>query len=177
MKCEKCQTNEATFFYEETVNGKTKTYHLCRNCAAELRENGTLQFTLSDDTPFSLFPSMPDLLGGLFGLTAPQKRTSTAKTCPACGADWKTLAAKGKVCCPVCYETFGEELEATLRRIHGNVTHTGRAPALTRAVNEKKTRLANAKSELSRAIAEERFERAAELRDEIRTLESEKEEN
>ena len=43
MKCEKCKQNEATFFYEETVNGKTRSYHLCRDCAEKMKESGELQ--------------------------------------------------------------------------------------------------------------------------------------
>lgn len=35
MKCEKCNQNEAQFYYKETVNGKTTEKHLCADCAHE----------------------------------------------------------------------------------------------------------------------------------------------
>ena len=36
MLCQKCQKKEATTYYQETVNGKTTTLHLCEDCAKEL---------------------------------------------------------------------------------------------------------------------------------------------
>ena len=97
MKCEKCNKNEATFFYEETVNGKSRSYHLCAECAKALRESGEIKLDFEEKTPFSLFEDFspfPNLLGGIFGLPqgAPPK---IGKTCPACGATWEDLAARG----------------------------------------------------------------------------------
>jgi protein arginine kinase activator len=78
-----------------------------------------------------------------------------------------------KAFCPECYTTFLEELRPTLRSLHGNVTHTGRAPAGRRAQQEKRDKLASLKAQLGEAIKEENFEEAAKLRDEIRGLEKE----
>lgn len=172
MKCEKCKEKEATFFYEESVNGETRAFHLCRNCAEKMKQSGELQFSMDEDMPFSFFPSVPNLLGGLFGLpTGTQKRSSGSKTCPGCGSCWADIASDGKVSCPLCYETFREELASTLRQVHGNVSHTGRAPAKRRAVNEKKQKLERCRKELRQAIETENFERAAQLRDEIKEME------
>lgn len=35
MKCEKCGKNEVTYYYKETVNGKTTEKRLCTDCARE----------------------------------------------------------------------------------------------------------------------------------------------
>lgn len=35
MKCEKCNNNEANFYYKSTINGKTTERHLCTECARE----------------------------------------------------------------------------------------------------------------------------------------------
>ncbi len=35
MKCEKCNKNEANYYYRETINGKTTEKHLCADCAKE----------------------------------------------------------------------------------------------------------------------------------------------
>ena len=43
MLCEKCKKRTATVFYNENINGKTKSYSLCAECAAKMREAGELQ--------------------------------------------------------------------------------------------------------------------------------------
>lgn len=175
MKCEKCKKNEATFFYEETVNGKTRSYRLCADCAKALQQSGEIPTAGFDTAPYPFFEDIspfPDLLGGLFGLPAAAPRQKNRKTCPACGATWEDLAANGKVSCPKCYETFADELQGTLRSLHGNVTHTGRAPAARRAKQEKADKLAELKAELKAAVEAENFEKAASLRDEIRGMEA-----
>ncbi|MBE6555854.1 MAG: hypothetical protein E7663_06470 [Ruminococcaceae bacterium] len=165
MKCEKCLQNEATYYYEETVNGKTRSLHLCAECAKKMQSG---QIPKEDSAPDLFSSPLPDLLGDLFGLSP--KKTESAKRCPDCGALWQDLVSCGKACCPTCYKTFAQELERTVRAIHGNVTHTGRAPAGFRAVHEKEQRIAALKKELAAAITDENFEKAAELRDEIRKL-------
>ena len=168
MKCEKCNQNEATFFYKETVNGKTRALHLCADCAEEMREAGELRMELPDfDTPFVTFPNF---FGDLFAL--PEKASKrNAKTCPGCGATWQDIVDLGKARCPECYRTFADELDATVRSMHGNVSHTGRAPQKLRAAHEKENQLTDLKKQLKEAIEQEQFEEAATLRDKIHALE------
>ena len=168
MKCDNCKQNEATFFYEENVNGKVRSLHLCPDCAAKMK--GEHPFTDGFALP-SLDPLQQSLFGGLFGFSPMIKETK--KTCPGCNAAWSDLRKAGKAFCPECYATFGEELAPTLRSLHGNVTHTGRAPADRREARAKQDRLTSLKAQLSAAIAEEKFEEAAKLRDEIRQMERE----
>ncbi|MBQ3482985.1 MAG: UvrB/UvrC motif-containing protein [Clostridia bacterium] len=162
MKCEKCNQNEATVFYKESVNGKVRSLHLCAACAAEQQSAH----------PF-FSPSYPDnLLGELFGLAAHGKpHRDEARRCPDCGATWSDLLRDGKACCPKCYTAFADLLEPTVRQLHGNVTHAGRAPAARRAVREKESRLTELKRQLQEAVAAENYEQAAKLRDEIRGME------
>ncbi|MBR7182325.1 MAG: UvrB/UvrC motif-containing protein, partial [Clostridia bacterium] len=99
------------------------------------------------------------------------KKPASGKACPSCKTTWRELASRGRPGCPQCYLTCGEELEPTLRSMHGNTTHTGRAPAKASEKRERESRLAALRREMSEAIASENFERAATLRDEIRALE------
>ena len=114
-----------------------------------------------------------DLLNGLFGFSAPPAGKESKTACPDCGAVWADLVKTGKAVCPRCYQTFGEALQGTLRSLHGNVTHTGRAPAGRRAEKERKDKLSELRRALGEAIATENFEDAARIRDEIRALERE----
>lgn len=173
MKCENCKQNEATFFYEETINGQSRSVRLCAECAAKMKAGEKLFSEQSDAFSFPSFTQLHNnFLDGLFGITAPSTK-ETAKSCPLCGATWGDLLKSSKAFCPECYTTFLEELRPTLRSLHGNVTHTGRAPAGRRAQQEKRDKLASLKAQLGEAIKEENFEEAAKLRDEIRGLEKE----
>lgn len=161
MICESCKKKEATVFYEESVNGNKRSYSLCAACAAAKEKDGEIGFFT--------FPHHDDLFGSLLGLSpVPTQRT---KTCERCGASAKDLQKSGRLGCPACYETFKEELEGTVRSIHGNTKHVGRAPARFRQGREKQDKLASLRAQLKEAIANEAFEQAAALRDEIRSLE------
>ncbi len=168
MKCEYCNEKEATFFYEQTLNGKTKSMRLCTNCAAKLQSEGKLHHNLSTDF---WGDAVPDLFGELFGLP---KRINVqeinGKSCPTCGSHWEEIAAVGRAFCPDCYTAFREELMPGIRSIHGNVTHIGHMPAKLAGAAEKKNKLETLRKALTSAIAEENFEEAARLRDEIRSL-------
>ncbi len=175
MLCEKCKKKEATIFYEETINGKSRSYSLCSDCAEAMKQSGELYLNqgLGDSLlGVSPFGSIADnFFGGLFGL--PENVRTSKKVCPLCHASFDDFRRNGKAGCPACYETFSGELQSTIRSIHGNLKHIGRSPAKFKKRQENKTRLEDLKSELKNAITAENFEKAAELRDQIRAIEAE----
>lgn len=155
MKCNKCQ-NEASFFYNETVNGQKSSLALCTDCAREAGFfTGATTKSLEDD---------------LYSVLFQKKQSPPDKSCPTCGTTWKSIAHKGMVGCADCYKAFREELSTSIRRMHGNTKHVGRAPALLREKQEKETHIAALRCALQAAIKAENFEEAARLRDEIRAL-------
>ena len=168
MKCEHCTQQEATCFYQINTNGSVSSYALCGSCAAKMGLSSHTQ-----QYPFGGFAQdIGHLFDGFFTVPAKPTQKST-KACPDCGATWREIAASGKVFCAGCYNAFREELEPTLRSLHANAIHTGRAPVKQRTHREKNEKLAALREELKLAIQEENFEKAAILRDEIRTLEKE----
>lgn len=175
MMCEKCKKNKATVFYEENINGKKRSYSLCEDCAAELQKSGELPQTEDIFDSFSFaspFAALHDsLFGSLFALPSDARQRTDEKRCPSCGSTLEDFSRRGKAGCPDCYKTFSEELDPTIRSIHGNAKHSGRAPLRLRAKREKDDELKKLKKALKDAIAEERFEEAAELRDRIRNME------
>jgi protein arginine kinase activator len=185
MLCERCKKNEASVFYRENINGIEKRYSLCSECAAKAQEKGEFDMTMPDfsadpfGSMFAPFKSIGSLFNSVFApvtepaYLAPGSKEAV-KRCPLCGSVFNDFVNDGKVGCPECYDTFAPELDRTIKRIHGNVTHTGRAPKLFAAKLNKKKRLAALKEELKKTIEEQNFERSAQLRDEIRALEDEK---
>jgi len=173
MLCEKCGKKEATFYYKENVNGVEKSYTLCSDCAAELQKNGTISGTTMSGDPFGqlhkLF-SEDKLFGSLFNAGLKQPESRETPKCPLCGSTFAQLAKNGKVGCPGCYEAFEAELMPSIRRIHGRSTHTGKIPVRCREQNERKQKIAAMEKELKESVASENYERAAELRDQLRTL-------
>ncbi len=171
MLCETCKKRTATVFYNENINGKTRSYSLCGECAAKLREKGELQDITSMIGSFAdPFSSLQDdLFGGFFGIPTPLP-LSTQKKCPSCESTYAQISKSGKVGCPQCYTTFREELSRLIASVHGTTSHKGDVPARHRAKKERDHRLQELKAELQTAIQNENYEHAATLRDEIRTL-------
>ena len=127
-----------------------------------------------DDREFCrpvLRTSRPVLLGVLRNAhsAAPEKK------CPVCGSTYSDIAESGKVGCPACYETFGDELSHLIQSVHGTTTHTGNVPSRHRAKKERDEKRKTLRRELDEAIKAEEYERAAKLRDEIRALENQNE--
>ncbi len=172
MLCEKCKKRTATVFYNENMNGKVHSYSLCGECAAKLREKGEIQDITSMIGSFAdPFSELHDqFFSGFFGLS-PQKIAPTQKKCPACASTYSEIARSGRVGCPTCYETFEDELSGLIASLHTGTAHVGNAPSRHRAKRERSNQLKTLKKELQTAIATEEYERAVELRDQIRALE------
>ncbi len=160
--CEHCGKQLAEVFYQENRNGKVKEMSLCGDCAKKLGVTG--HFAQED-----LFASFP-----LFsGITREIKKE---KSCPVCGKSLSHIQKSGKFGCSVCYDTFGEALDFSPFVGTG---YQGEPLTKPRKKEEPKTEETGKaestealRKELKRAVAEENYEKAAQLRDEIRAREA-----
>ena len=152
MLCSKCGKRQASVHYKQVVNGKLTELYLCPQCANSMNAFG-----------------FDDFLPNLFGKVM-SSHSQPSITCPKCGMTITKLSKEGKIRCSKCCDIFNEFLTPTLKRIHGNVKHIGKRPKSTPAVNTE-SGLDSLKSELRKAIAEERYEEAAHIRDKIKALE------
>lgn len=161
MICQFCKKREASIHFTNVVGNKVDKIHICHQCA---EEKG---FDYLKKSNFA----MGDLISGLFESSATEAETGTTKTsCPNCGTVFATFKKVGKLGCSQCYESFEAELLPLLRSIHGNTTHMGKVPKrFCQQVNLQR-RVMELQEELSRAVEREEYERAAEIRDEIKTL-------
>jgi len=163
--CDLCGENPAVVHLTQVVDNQTTTSHLCERCATE-------KGLYTPSPP----PNLPlaDFLAKMGG-AAPKEGEGDPDSdlsCPFCGLTASAFKELGRLGCPQCYSTFGTSLRGLLRRIHGGTQHVGKVylppdPSTT----EVEKRLEGLRKRLQRAIDAEDFERAAELRDEIRTLE------
>jgi protein arginine kinase activator len=173
MLCEKCKKRTATVFYNENINGKVCSYSLCGECAAKLHEKGEIQDITSMAGSFAdPFSELQDhFFSGFFGFPV-HKSLHSEKKCPTCHSSYGEIAKKGKAGCADCYTTFAEELEHLIHSIHGTTHHTGSVPARQRAIEARTEQIKTLKAKLTEAVAQEDYETAARLRDEIRSLEN-----
>lgn len=162
MLCSKCGKNPATTHIKSSINGVTEQHYLCSDCARAYSAQNSM--------------SLGSLIGSFFGDTLKtQSISDTRKRCTGCGMCFDDIAKSGKVGCDKCYETFLDQLLPSLQRMHGRSRHAGKTPIGCAPTDTVQDKIARLKSELEKAVAEQNFEQAATLRDEIKRLESEDE--
>jgi protein arginine kinase activator len=164
MYCEECKEKPATVHLTQMFDGKKVEIHLCEECAAK---KGVQMFA-----PDNIL-SIPQLLGSFFGSSNMQelKSPADAVACPNCGMRFLDIKQTGKLGCSECYTVFERNMEPILRRIHGNSRHIGRIPARGGEKVLINRQIRKLKSRLQEAVANEEYEKAAEIRDSIKEIE------
>ena len=169
MKCQKCGANNANTHVKTIINGEFREYDLCSECAHKM---GYTNVFADMENDFS------GLLGSFFTNVLPARTQATR--CEFCGSTYSEIAKTGQVGCAHCYELFADQLYPSIRRIHGNTTHCGKNSGKQEAHEQKpaemtkEQKISELKKQLDKAVSEQNFERAAELRDEIKETEASK---
>lgn len=166
MKCQKCNQNEANTHITKIINGNKTEMYLCDKCAAENQD--LINFNAGFDHEFENF------FNGFFGgpyISQSQSRPAVGqKVCDFCGTSIDDIFNRGKIGCSRCYKTFADYLTRPLKQIHGGIRHTGKLPLRAGRGIKRASEIDNLQSELNRAVMDQNFERAAELRDKIKDL-------
>ena len=170
MQCDICGKKKATVHLTEIVDEQMSEMHLCEECARQKSAQMEQQFGLAD------------LLAGL-SQAAPSSKESRegGLKCSGCGLNYEDFRKFGRLGCSQCYISFKEHLGGLLRKIHGSNRHLGKVPSTfqrespmavsTTAALLSSENLEDLRKQLQSAIAAEDFEKAAMLRDKIRSLE------
>ena len=141
MKCQKCD-KPATFHITELTGGTPEELHLCEDCAH--------QFLSAGGSPNTG-------MGNLAGALAQQLAvTSTAEQ----------LAELDQQVCPMCGISFYEFREGG----HGESGHAGKEPKLGPLDSSEQTSLIKLRKDMQEAVTREEYERASQLRDQMRTI-------
>jgi protein arginine kinase activator len=161
MQCCVCKEKPATVHLTQIVGDKVQKLDLCEDCA---KAKG-----INDPTGFA----MADLM---LGLGASQELDSSTTgvelKCPRCGFSQADFKKSGRLGCPECYQTFAEGLAGLLKTMHKGTRHVGKAPEALRQTRDRTERLKSLQKKLNRAIETEDFELAAQLRDQIKAMNS-----
>lgn len=183
MLCQKCNRNEANVKYTEIVNGEKREMMLCEECSHKLgldniNFNMPIDFSsffggLLEDDEYSSSEFMP-----LFQQVKELK-------CDNCNMTYDDFINQGKFGCPECYDVFSNKIDAILKRLHGSNKYLGRKALKTiskqdetsagvsnpkKEKSTKESHLEELQKDLKRAIAEERYEDAAKIRDDIKKI-------
>ncbi len=159
MLCDICKKSDATVHLTQIIEGKIIKVEMCEACSKTKGMQDAIGFSLGE------------LAGAVGAASDEAKSEAPGPPCPGCGmtpADFKKI---GRFGCAQCWETFEPGLTPLLRAMHKSDRHVGKVPskaAHTLVINEQIKELTE---ELHKAVRSEQFERAAQLRDEIRALE------
>jgi protein arginine kinase activator len=164
VKCQKCDKS-ATFHITELTGGKPQELHLCEEHAREY-------LTEPEAAPST------GLTGALaqhaVGQTAEELARLDQQACPVCGITFFEFRNQGRLGCPKDYVCFQKELDPLILNIHGELEHVGKRPQHKPGSTDRLTELIRLRRELKEAVVGEKYERASEIRDEIRQIESSK---
>ena len=156
MLCCICKEKEATVHLTQIAGDKVQKVDLCEECAKQKGVNDPAGFSLAD------------LLLGLGAAQELDQAGGPAVKCPKCGFTQADFKKAGRLGCAMCYTAFAEGLEGLLKTMHKGVRHTGKVPLALRRNRDLSERIKTLQRKLEKAIAEEDFELAATLRDEIK---------
>jgi protein arginine kinase activator len=162
MLCDVCRERDATVTLTHAVKGEVNVLHLCQRCAADRGIETTVSTPLKN--------MIADYLPAVQAQAVAAQVDSIR--CAFCSMSLADFRESGRLGCASCYTTFDQSLRALLRRVHGNAKHVGRQYESPPAdLLHEVTALGELRERLRRAIAQEEFEQAAQLRDQIRGME------
>ena len=159
MLCEECGINQAEVVVTTVVNGESASRHLCREC---LRKYQTGE--------------MQAVLAAILAAMAQKQQQTPNIACPRCGETYAQFQKSGMLGCAQCYQAFRKELTPLITRVQGRAQHAGRRPAGSAEEQEMLNRRQELRARMEAAVAEENFEEAALLRDQLRAMTEAREE-
>ncbi len=164
MMCESCKQNPATVHLTNLYHhGNTKKeVHLCEDCA----EDQGLSMNVQPQ-------SVSEVIGNFLEPASGREiQDLLDQKCPCCGITYPEFRSRGRLGCCNDYKVFRAGLEPLLEKIHGKKQHVGKVPSAVGKEVEREKTLRQLRLDLDQAVKLEAYERAAEIRDRIRILES-----
>jgi len=170
MKCQRCD-RPATYHITELTGPTPVEVHLCEQHAHEYLSGGskaTVEMTQVAEQVAQHYAKHMAV-----GQAAEEMRRADQQTCPYCGISFYKFRSQGRLGCPYDYKAFREQLEFLLANIHGETRHKGKRSSKPPKVAARRTELIRLRREMREAVEAEEYERASQIRDEIRRIEAE----
>ena len=166
QRCDQCHERDAVVTLTQVSDEQKTTVHLCERCAAE---RGVETSASLAQLPLGNFVAS---LGKGADVAAALPGPTPGGTCHACGASLDDFRETGRLGCAECYRSFEGALRDLLRRLHGSTRHVGEHYSATgERGSAGGASGALLREQLRQAIEAERFELAAQLRDQLKASE------
>ncbi|MEO4055297.1 UvrB/UvrC motif-containing protein [Solibacillus sp. CAU 1738] len=165
MICEHCKQRHASVTVTKVQNGQTIANHYCEVCASKYHP---FQTDIQEE-PVALHQLISNWFGvPMWKAAQTGEKKTTQSTCPTCGFTYRHFLKQGKFGCADCYNTFRDQLPPVLSRLQAGTTHKGKSAAVS--TEQLQAQIETIRQQMQHVIAEERFEEAAKMRDDIKAL-------
>lgn len=161
ITCQRCGKVAATVHLTDLMQEERRERHLCSDCA---ETEGVI-----------LKPSQGSLNEVLTQFVKQKAAVQELVTlaCDQCGMTFVEFRSQGLLGCPNDYDAFRKALDPLIERSHeGASQHVGKAALRAGAGVKTRQERLRLERELQQAVDHEQYEKAAQLRDQIKQLES-----
>jgi protein arginine kinase activator len=163
MKCQYCEKPATFHITELTQPGGPSVMHLCEEHARSFLHKD------QSSPAASIAGALAKQLN--LGQTKAELAELDQKECPVCGISFFEFRNTGRLGCPYDYKHFEPDLTPLLTNIHDSLQHHGKQPRRAAASADNQAQMIQLRREMEEAIECENYERASEIRDELRRME------
>ena len=173
-----CLKNPATAHLAELCeeSGELRELHICNSCITRYHldlSNKPLPISKILDLAAAVTldaesaDSSNDDIADTMSIT---ELENDLPSCSACGLSYADFTKNNRFACAKDYEAFSSELVNLFNELHGSEQHIGRSPSNSDQQSQLLAKRIRLEKKLQDVIAEERFEEAASIRDQIKEL-------
>ncbi len=153
IKCCLCD-KEAVCHVTLVKDGQIIHKHYCSEHAQSVGLNEPKSFAFLDTGIVSVSPAASVIF----------------KQCPACHYTFKDFESSGLLGCKECYNTFKELVHPILKKLQKDLVHRGKIPIQALDLTMLNRQISDFTTRMEMAIAEEHYEEAAQVRDQIKIV-------
>lgn len=164
MKCQYCEKPATFHITDLTGESGPQIMHLCEQHARTF---------LKSDASSAAAASVTGALAKSLNVDTAKEELAELdqKECPICGITFFEFRNTGRLGCSYDYQFFKSDLEPLLRNIHDHNEHVGKCPARASALADSQANLIQLRREMDDAVTREDYERAGQIRDELKRME------
>ncbi|MCI5839368.1 MAG: UvrB/UvrC motif-containing protein [Peptoniphilaceae bacterium] len=180
MKCDNCG-KEAKLKIETIINGKVKEVYLCEDCFKEYIENNELfslliDFDNGNNFMDNFIPSIETVIDGIYNFNFEKNKfefkyesPKDKEYCEVCGNSFSNIS-NGIFGCENCYNIDRKATSKILKYFNNFTEYKGQMPRRFDDFKNIAIKIKNLQEKLNETIESENYEKAADIRDEIKKL-------